>query len=197
VAIERDILGFERNDDVASGDVSACYFHFLHTGCAGSLLGVVEHNAWDIAAMPALVGLYGEPLGSSLGVEDLAGMAATFKRAGALERARELAEAAVTRAEAIEERGARLAAIPASLRARAEIAKARGDRARALADFESLAATVDDPKLRLELSKLYEHWVRAPRTALAWARRGTGETAENARRRTERLERKAARTVRG
>src|SRR6185312_4194028 len=80
-----------------------------------------------------------------------------------------------------------------SLRVRAEIAKARGDRARALADFEALAATVDDAAVRLELAKIYEHWARAPERALEVAALGTGESAERAERRVQRLTRKAER----
>jgi hypothetical protein len=180
VAIERDVLGFERIDDVPSGDVSACYLHFLRTGDARALLAVIEHNAWDVVAMAALLGLYGEPSQTTLVGEDLAGMARTLRRAGALDRALEYAEAAVERGGAAD-----------SLRARAEIAKARGDRARALADFETLAAAVDDPAVRLELAKLYEHWMKAPHRALEWASRGTGETLERSERRSARLTRKA------
>ena len=152
VAIERDVLGFERVDDVPSGDVSACYLHFLRTGDARALLGVIEHNAWDVVAMAALLGIYGEASAEQLAVEDLLGVARTLRRAGALDRATAAARAAVDRE-----------ATPGSIRVRADIAKARGDRASALADFESLAATVDDASVRLELAKLYEHWVRDPR----------------------------------
>jgi uncharacterized protein YprB with RNaseH-like and TPR domain len=190
VAIERDVLGFERIDDVESGDVSACYLHFLRTGDGRALLGVVEHNAWDVVAMAALVGLYGEPLReqspgpgeSGLAAEDLVGVARTLRRAGALDQAREAADAAVARARS-----------PDSLRARAEIAKARGDRASALADFEAIASAVDDPSARLELAKLYEHWVKEPSRALAWVERGTGEDEERTRHRAVRLARKADR----
>ncbi len=182
VALERDVLGFERIDDVASGDVSAVYLHFLHTGDARALLGVIEHNAWDVVAMAALLGLYGAPLHDELAAEDLVGVARTLRRAGALDRALAAADAAVERA-----------AGPESLRARADIAKALGDRARALDDFESLARAVDDASVRLELAKLYEHWVREPERALEWAERGTGETSERAQRRRERLRRKAQR----
>ena len=182
VGIERDVLGFERIDDVESGDVSACYLHFLRTGDGGALLGVIEHNAWDVVAMAAMVGLYGEPLHRELAVEDVVGVARTLRKAGALDRARAAAEAAVERD-----------ATPASLRARADIAKARGDRASALADFESLATAVDDPSVRLELAKLYEHWVKEPERALEWVDRGTGEEPEQARKRAERLTRKADR----
>jgi hypothetical protein len=186
VVLEREILGFERFDDIASGDVSACYWHFLRSGDARALLGVVEHNAWDVVAMAALVGLYGEPLPfqSRLAPEDLAGLARTLRRAGALDQAMAAANVAVERSADREGQG------DEALRARADIAKARGDRAVALADFEALAATVDDPAVRLELAKLHEHWTRSPHRALAWAVRGTGETPERAERRTRRLTRK-------
>jgi uncharacterized protein YprB with RNaseH-like and TPR domain len=182
VVIERDVLGFQRIDDVESGDVSACYLHFLRTGNARALLGVIEHNAWDVVAMAALLGLYGEPFHTELAVEDVVGVARTLRRAGALDRAIAAADAAVERAP-----------IREALRARAEIAKARGERARALADFETLATTVDDASVRLELAKLYEHWMREPVRALEWAARGTGEAPERARKRSERLVRKADR----
>lgn len=180
VAIERDVLGFERVDDVLSGDIGALYMHFLRTGDCGALLGVIEHNAWDVVAMAALVGLYGEPLAGGLGGEDLAGVARTLRRAGALDRASSIADLAVERGGALE-----------SLRVRAQIAKARGDRARALADFELLAAAGDDAPARLELAKLYEHWVKSPRRALEWVDRGTGESPHDAQRRSARLTRKS------
>jgi uncharacterized protein YprB with RNaseH-like and TPR domain len=182
VAIEREVLGFVRNDDVESSEVSACYLHFLRTGEAGALLGVIEHNAWDVVAMAALVALYGEPLHGELAAGDLVGVARTLRRAGALDRAQVAAQAAV------EQDGA-----PESLRARADVAKARGDRARALADFEAIAAAVDDASVRLELAKLYEHWAKEPRRALEWVARGTGETDERTQRRSVRLTRKAGR----
>jgi hypothetical protein len=180
VALERDVLGFERVDDVPSSEIGAVYMHFLRTGEAGALLGVIEHNAWDVVAMAALLGLYGEPEHGSLAAGDLVGVARTLRRAGSLERAMAVADAAVDRDST-----------PESLRARADIAKARGDRKRALADFETLAATVDDASVRLELAKLYEHWLRSPAGALRWAERGTGESADSHHRRTERLTRKA------
>jgi uncharacterized protein YprB with RNaseH-like and TPR domain len=182
LALENEVLGFERLGDVASGDIGAYYLHFLRTGDGSALLGVIEHNAWDVVAMVALVGLYGEPLQNALSADDLPGFARTLRRAGALDRAYAVAEAAVLRAKTAE-----------SLRARADIAKARGDRSRALADFETLAGVVDDPSVRLELAKLYEHWVKAPGLALQWVERGTGETPECTLRRSQRLARKAKR----
>ena len=183
--IERDVLGFERVDDVPGSEVSACYLHFLRSGDVRGLLGVVEHNAWDVVAMAALVGLYGEPIdGTQLDVRDLVGVARTMKRAGAGEEAWSTIEYAVANGGGDE-----------SLRARAEIAKARGDRARALADFEALANGVDDAKVRLELAKLYEHFVRDPSRALTLVERGTGEGDAAVAKRRARLEAKRARAA--
>jgi uncharacterized protein YprB with RNaseH-like and TPR domain len=180
--IEREVLGFERHDDVPSGEVSQCYLHFLRTGEARLLLGVIEHNAWDVVAMAALMGLYGEPLaGSQLEADDLVGVARVLKRAGAVEHAFEVVNRAVEAGAGHE-----------SLRARAEIAKARGDRVMALADFEQLANAVDDPRVRLELAKLYEHFVREPARALAVVERGTSEAPAPSARRAHRLAAKAA-----
>ncbi len=179
-ACEREVLGFVRENDVPSGEVSACYFHFLRTGDPRALMGVVEHNAWDVVSMAALVGLYGEPLeGTQLEAGDLVGVARTLKRAGSADLAFEVAETAVARGAGTE-----------GTRARAEIAKARGDKARALADFEALAETVDDPKVRLELAKLYEHHAKDVSRALAIVEAGTGEADEHRTRRVARLRRK-------
>lgn len=184
-ALEREVLGFERHDDVPSGEVAGHYLHFLRTGDARALLGVVEHNAWDVVAMAALVGLYGEPLeGSALQAPDLVGVARTLRRAGRHDDA----WGAVNRA--VESGGG-----TPSLLARAEIAKARGDRAQALADFEQVAELAPDPAVRLELAKLYEHYVKEPSRALLQLDLGTTEPAERASRRRRRLTEKVARDV--
>ena len=180
--IEREVLGFERIDDVPSGEVCACYLHFLRTGDARALMGVVEHNCWDVVSMAALVGLYGEPLeGSQLEATDLVGLARTLKRAGSNDRALAAADAAYAKG------------VIEGLRARAEIQKARGDKARALADFESLSKAVDDPFVRLELAKLYEHHAKDAARALELAAAGTGESAQQQEKRAARLTRKIER----
>jgi uncharacterized protein YprB with RNaseH-like and TPR domain len=184
VAVEAEILGRLRVGDVAGGDIVATYAHFLRTGDEEALLGVVEHNVADVLAMVAMVGLYGEPLGQSTDLDgtDLAGVARTLRRAGALGQAAELAEAAVARGGGAE-----------AVRTRGDIAKARGDKARALADYEALAAEVDDASVRLELCKLYEHHVRAFAKALTLLDLGTGEADAGLARRRARLQRKLER----
>jgi uncharacterized protein YprB with RNaseH-like and TPR domain len=181
VTLESHVLGFERGPDIEGGEIPARYAHFLRTGDEGALLAVVEHNAWDVASMAALVGLYGEPY-DLLHPEDLVGLARTFKRAKAFGQAEHAADTAL-------ERGAG----PLARRMRGDIAKARGDRARALADFEALLGESPDPSVRLELAKLYEHFVKEPARALGLVAQGTSETEEAASRRRTRLERKLAR----
>jgi hypothetical protein len=150
--------------------------------------------------MAALVGVYGEPLEArasaalgetaSLRPTDLVGVAQTLRRAGDSERA----FAAATLAK---ERGAG----PRSLRARAEIARARGDRNQALADLEELLGLGEatDEELardaRLALVKLYEHHVKEPARALSLMDEGLAEDEPAQSRRRRRLERKIARQV--
>jgi uncharacterized protein len=176
--VEVQVLGFERTADIAGGEVCSRYSHFLRTGDETALAAVIDHNEWDVVAMAALVGLYGEPL-EGLAPADWAAVARTLRRAGSLDLAGEVASRAVARGAGHD-----------AVRARGEIAKARGDKAQALADFASLVETVDDPALRLELAKLYEHHAKEPLKALELLDRGTGEGAEAAQRRRGRLERK-------
>lgn len=184
VSLESGVLGFERGPDVPGEEIPPLYTHYLRTGQASVLWPVVEHNAWDVMSMAALTGLYGEPV-EALHAEDLIGVAQTLKRAGALEQADEVADRAVQRG-----------AGPRARYVRGKIAKARGDKNRALADFESLAEELDDPGLRLELAKLYEHHVKAPLKALTMLDRGTGESLVSAQRRRERLNKKYLKLIR-
>jgi len=181
-AVESMVLGFERTDDIPSSEVGSRYAHFLRTGDDSALAAVVDHNEWDVVAMAALVGVYGEPL-TGLTPVDWSGVARTLSRAGALDLAYGVADRAV-------ERGAGHDAV----RARGEIARARGDKAMALLDFASLVDKVDDARLRLELSKLYEHHAKKPLAALEVARRGTAESESAAARRIQRLEAKIGRS---
>ena len=178
MTLESEVLGFVRGPDIEGGDIAARYGHFLRTGDEEALSAVVEHNAWDVVTMAALVGLYGEPF-DLLASEDLVGLARTLKRARAFDDAERAATFAL-------ERGAG----PGALRVRGEIHKARGDRAAALLDFEELCAELDDPSARLELAKLYEHHVKEPLRALEVTQQGTGEPEEAALRRKRRLEAK-------
>lgn len=178
-ALESEVLGFVRDTDIDGVEVAPRYGHFLRTGDESVLRAVVDHNAWDVVSMAALLGLYGEPLDCLHG-DDLVGLARTYRRAKAMDEAVRVADIAVARG-----------AGPEALRVRGQIAKARGDRARALADFEALSSVVDDAEVRFELVKLYEHFVKEPGRALEVLALGTNESEPAVRRRRTRLERKA------
>jgi uncharacterized protein YprB with RNaseH-like and TPR domain len=183
ISLESEVLGFVRGPDIAGIDIAPRYAHFLRSGDDSVLEDVIEHNAWDVVSMAALVALYGEPF-DLLHERDLLGLAHTFKRARAYDAAERAALVALSRG-----------AGPDARRAHGEIAKARGDRAQALVHFEAFAAEVDDPSVRLELAKLYEHHVRAPISALGWVEQGTAETPERAARRRARLEAKISKAA--
>ena len=125
--------------------------------------------------------------GGGLGPSDLAGIARTLHRAGAIDRAHALA------GEALRAGGG-----PLARRVSADVLRARGEIAAALQEYEALLTEVDDPEVRLVLAKLYEHKGRAAagslslayERALAIVAAGTTESEAATRRRRERLERK-------
>jgi uncharacterized protein YprB with RNaseH-like and TPR domain len=179
--LERDVLGFERVDDVLSGEIPARYAHFLRTGDASPILGVVEHNLWDVVAMAALLGELAARAsgGDALGrfePQDMAGLARTAFRAGAEALATALAEDAARAGAA---RGQRDLASRAS-RLAATIHRRRGDHHavhRRLLD--ALVAAPDDPAVHLALAKLYEHKLKDPDRALFHARHALGAEASD------------------
>ncbi|MGZ3417602.1 MAG: ribonuclease H-like domain-containing protein [Polyangiales bacterium] len=195
VALERQLLGFARVDDIPGAEVPAMYGHFLRTGDAEAMRAVCDHNLWDVVSMPALMGVYADAVRAlegegelpSLGGRDLVGLARTLERAGDLQRARRAADAAVSVEEGDDDlrRAAR--------KARGGIAKRSRDTDTALLDFGVLAEAHEDPSARLELAKLYEHRLRDPDRALAEVEAGTSEPEEAASRRRARLKKKTER----
>jgi hypothetical protein len=156
----------------------------LRSGDEEALRAVVDHNAWDVLSMVALVALYGESTDDLQG-EDLVGLSRALTRARAYDRAEDAANRALDKGQSI-----------SGLEARARLRKARGDKARALCDFEALSREVDDPAIRLELVKLFEHHEKDFERALRVLAAGTGENQEQAEKRRSRLisraQRKAA-----
>ncbi len=180
VGLEERVLGFGRGeDDIEGADIAPRYAQFLRTGDYEVLRAVVTHNAWDVVTMAALVGLYGEPVGL-LHPLDLVRAGAVARRAKRTDRAEEFLERALDRG------AAGSAHVELGL-----LDKARGERVRALAHFEEAAKTLREPRLHLELAKLYEHHERDFTAALAWFERGTGESLDSAGKREARLREKA------
>jgi uncharacterized protein YprB with RNaseH-like and TPR domain len=54
--VEREILHFERQDDIPGAEIPARYFEFLRGGSAEHLAPVLEHNQNDVIALAALLG---------------------------------------------------------------------------------------------------------------------------------------------
>lgn len=177
-ALEVEVLSIDRGPDIDGAEMGPRYNHFLRTGDEEALRPVIEHNAIDVLSMVALAGLYGEPL-TRIDTADWVPLGRVLRRARDLDRAELVAERAMQSGGGSEAR-----------RLCAELARARGDRDRALAEYEFLCDCVDDPKLRLELVKLYEHHAKSPLRALEVLERGTGESALATERRRARLQRK-------
>jgi uncharacterized protein YprB with RNaseH-like and TPR domain len=193
--LERDVLGFERVGDIDGADIPERYQRFLREGDAAreSIVPVVEHNAWDLAALAALTGELGARLARTeaegrFEANDLVGLARTTQRAGDADLAVLLAtEAAAMGAARGESRVARDAHVLA-----ARIHKRTRDpeamRARLI---DALAHAPDDPAVHLELAKSYERTAPDAARALAHALRAAdAEEPELHARRIARLRRK-------
>lgn len=180
--LEVEVLGFERIGDIDGAEVAARYAHYCRTRDATHLGAVIEHNYWDVLSMVALLGVYGAAE-LALPAVDLAGAAKAMARASALPQALTLADRAVASAATTTRELERVSVV------RAEIRKALGDKSGAVADYER---AIDDPKARLELAKLYEHYLKDPERALQLVHLGTTETAEASAKRRQRLTRKRA-----
>ncbi len=62
-AIERDILGLHRQDDVPGWEIPARYFGYTRTGDARGLAAVLEHNRLDLVSLGAVAAVILEMAG--------------------------------------------------------------------------------------------------------------------------------------
>jgi hypothetical protein len=53
-SLERSVLGFHRVGDVPGFEIPSRYFHFLRTGDAEAVTGVLEHNRLDVMSLAAV-----------------------------------------------------------------------------------------------------------------------------------------------
>lgn len=198
--VEKRVLGFERGPDVGGEEVAMRYAHYVWSGDESCLEEVLTHNRFDVLSLVALFGHYGRgalPESEPFETPELSAMARALRRAGDLEWASSVADRAVqrgsepTRPEDVG--GGAHADASDALWTRARIAKSRGDKAGAVSDLERLLEHTDDADARLELAKLYEHFLGDPARALALVELGTGEPFDDLERRRERLLRKVLR----
>jgi uncharacterized protein YprB with RNaseH-like and TPR domain len=54
-ALERSVIGFFRVGDVPGFEIPARYFHFLRTGDATAIGGVLDHNRYDLLSLAAIM----------------------------------------------------------------------------------------------------------------------------------------------
>ncbi|WP_322797284.1 ribonuclease H-like domain-containing protein [Tepidiforma sp.] len=146
--VERELLGFEREEDCPSAEVPLRYQWFVRSGDPTHLRPVLRHNAWDVLSLVALAAYLGQSCGDP-GRPLQAARAAAY--AGDWRLAAEAFEAAAGRAQT---RAERLEALEGAARAWAKA----GDPDRAIAGWRALIA---EPRARrvapyVELGRLLE-----------------------------------------
>jgi DNA polymerase III epsilon subunit-like protein len=173
--LESHVLGYVREEDIEGALVAERYLQYLRSSEAALLGQVIEHNRWDVLSMAALLNLYGQPL-PRLPAADLVSLARTLLRARSLDRAAVLLGHALHAGAGLD-----------ALCVRAELSRARGDHGGRAEDLEQAHDGLGDPKIRLELCKLYEHKLRRHERALQLLQLGLPEPEERSQRREQRL----------
>ena len=90
-AIERDILGLHRQDDVPGWEIPARYFGYTRTGNASGLAAVLEHNRLDLVSLGAVAAVVLEMVetgaGAARGRHDSLALGRLFESLGRFEDA--------------------------------------------------------------------------------------------------------------
>lgn len=159
VDLEREVLGYEREGDVAGALIPYLYFEYLRTRRAGRLLAVFQHNALDIVTLACLTAIVFRAFRPEEDLDPPArhgaewlGLARWRLATGDGAGARMLLERAVE------------AGLPGDLLFRAlwdlaALNRRLGDAGRALAGWRDLAAERNPYQARAleEIAKYYEH----------------------------------------
>jgi tetratricopeptide (TPR) repeat protein len=188
VAIEEQVLGFERIDDVAGADIAEHYFSFLRGEPGVPVDKIIEHNAHDLISLAAILidldqrymGREGSASSTDLSLAELA------IRVGDIARAQrfldQVLDAEPSKAHRVE-----------ALVLRADLAlrdsnydQSRDSLEQALRLCGSRAKI--RPQIQLRLAKLYEHRLRVYPKAIKHARGASQlEGASQSHRRLNRL----------
>jgi uncharacterized protein YprB with RNaseH-like and TPR domain len=90
--MERSILGHVREDDVPGVEIPSRYFHFVRSGDARGLQGVLEHNRIDLLALAMLTARAGRLLDegapAARSAREALGLGCLYERGGLLTDAR-------------------------------------------------------------------------------------------------------------
>lgn len=168
--VERGLLGYYREDDVDGSEIPGLYLGYLRGENPDALRPVLEHNADDLVALPAIVGELGARVAKVREADDPRDVLACAQLAV---RARDT-ERAIAFARAVIEGGADDHAAREAHALVADVERRRGRAAQAAeawhAALEAVPHGPEAGEAHLALAKLYEHRLRdLPRAQLhAW-----------------------------
>jgi hypothetical protein len=99
-SLERSVLGFHRVGDVPGFEIPMRYFHFLRTGDAGAIEGVLEHNRHDLLSLAGVMSralslAHEGPVACREAFEQVA-LGRLYECAGLMDRARQAFESAAS-----------------------------------------------------------------------------------------------------
>ena len=170
VELERHVLdaprlGWQRDNDVSSALIPQFYFDYLRGGPVEPLAAVVRHNQMDLRGLAALFGkinaLLSQQTDAAVEIEslDLFGLSRFFQRRGENDRA----HSACTQALEI---GLPAEFRPRACRALAQMAKRRGEHARAAEIWLEIVADANDgihacEQLAIYYERHYKDFYRA------------------------------------
>src|SRR5438067_10865607 len=170
VELERHVLdasrlGWQRDNDVSSALIPQFYFDYLRGGPVEPLAAVVRHNQMDLRGLAALFGkinaLLSQQTAAAVEIEslDLFGLSRFFQRRGENDRA----HSACTQALEI---GLPAEFRPRACRALAQMAKRRGEHARAAEIWLEIVADANDgihacEQLAIHYERHYKDFYRA------------------------------------
>jgi len=171
--LERQVLGWDRGEDLMSDLIPRIYHEFLRGGSPEPLLPVFRHNQMDLRGLAALacrvLALLADPETCGQDALELYGVSRLCERRGELNRARKLYEQSITSSLPAEtDRVAR-----SSL---ARLAKREGDFRAARELWETALGTSREGLEAYEqLAIYYEHRAREPQRAAEIARQALAE----------------------
>jgi uncharacterized protein YprB with RNaseH-like and TPR domain len=167
-------LGWHRRDDISSSMIPQYYFDYLRGGSPLPLVGVAKHNQMDLRGLAALFGKINELLAAEhtarheIDSLDLFGLSRFLQRRGDSSRAHSACEQALD------------LGLPAEFRTRArrelaQLAKQKGDHARAAELWQEIVADPQDGIHACEqLAIYYERRAKDPAKALKFAKLALG-----------------------
>lgn len=207
--LEDRVLGFCREGDVAGFEIPSRYFDYLRSGDPSPLRRVLSHNQLDLASLGVLAGLACDLIdrgpSSASGPRQCLGLGRLYERGGRGADASACYEAAVVQVpRACQLRNTDALTVQAEAFYRLALARRRRrlhvDEARhwqALVNLGRRPAGIFEREAFRALAVHYEHRLKDPERALAFARQANAAECavgrrREARRRLERLERQLA-----